>query len=158
MAIIVRIHPLHANGSQRVEVGGRLDTHTYGELDDRLALVLASKPHSLLLDLAQLEYVSSAGVRSIFRARKLLAEQGGKLVIANAQPQVQKVFDIVKKLKPSARGELEITDVNNAYIDLGEMTADKINGFWADAGENIDFYLKSCNMVAQAGGANKDSK
>ena len=61
-----------------------------------------------------------------------------------------KVFDIVKKLKPSARGELEITDVNNAYIDLGEMTADQISGFWADAGENIDFYLKSCNTVAQA--------
>ena len=96
MAISVRIHPLHANGSQRVEIGGRLDTHTYGELDDRLTLVLAAKVQSLLLDLAQLEYISSAGVRSVFRARKLLSERGGKVVIANAQPQVQKVFDIVK--------------------------------------------------------------
>ena len=68
-----------------------------------------------------------------------------------------KVFDIVKTLKPSARNELEITDVNNAYIERGEMTADKVQGFWADAGENIDFYLKSCNMVAQHG-ANKDGK
>jgi glucose-1-phosphate thymidylyltransferase len=67
-----------------------------------------------------------------------------------------KVFDIVKTLKPSARNELEITDVNNAYIERGEMTADKVAGFWADGGENIDFYLKACNMVAQ-GGANKDS-
>ena len=58
-----------------------------------------------------------------------------------------RVFDIVKKLKPSARGELEITDVNNAYIEMGEMTAD-VNGFWADAGENIDFYLKACNSRA----------
>jgi len=66
-----------------------------------------------------------------------------------------KVFDIVRKLKPSLRNELEITDVNNAYIDRGEMTADKLNGWWADAGENIDFYLKSCNTVA-AGGANKE--
>ena len=69
----------------------------------------------------------------------------------------QKVFDIVKTLKPSARNELEITDVNNAYIERGEMTADKVQGFWADAGENIDFYLKSCNMVAE-NGANKDGK
>jgi glucose-1-phosphate thymidylyltransferase len=67
------------------------------------------------------------------------------------------VFDIVRTLKPSARNELEITDVNNAYIERGEMTADKVAGFWADAGENIDFYLKACNMIAQ-NGANKEPK
>ena len=67
-----------------------------------------------------------------------------------------KVFDIVKTLKPSARNELEITDVNNAYIERGEMTADKLDGWWADAGENIDFYLKACNTVAQSG-ANKEA-
>jgi glucose-1-phosphate thymidylyltransferase len=66
-----------------------------------------------------------------------------------------KVFDIVKTLKPSARGELEITDVNNEYIRRGEMTADKLEGWWGDAGENIDFYLKCCNMVAKTG-ANKE--
>jgi len=66
-----------------------------------------------------------------------------------------KVFDIVKTLKPSARNELEITDVNNEYIRRGEMTADQISGWWADAGENIDFYLKACNQVAQSG-ANKE--
>src|SRR5437016_11327258 len=65
------------------------------------------------------------------------------------------VFDIVKKLKPSARNELEITDVNNAYIARGEMTADQVKGSWADAGENIDFYLRSCNTVAEHG-ANKE--
>jgi glucose-1-phosphate thymidylyltransferase len=67
-----------------------------------------------------------------------------------------KVFDIVKTLKPSARNELEITDVNNAYIERGEVTADKLQGWWADAGENIDFYLKACNIVAQSG-ANKET-
>ena len=66
------------------------------------------------------------------------------------------VFEIVRTLKPSARNELEITDVNNAYIQRGEMTADKVNGFWADAGENIDFYLKACNTIAQ-NGANKEA-
>jgi glucose-1-phosphate thymidylyltransferase len=67
------------------------------------------------------------------------------------------VFNICKTLKPSARNELEITDVNNAYIERGEMTADKVPGFWADAGENIDFYLKACNTVAR-GGANKEPR
>jgi glucose-1-phosphate thymidylyltransferase len=65
------------------------------------------------------------------------------------------VFKTVKTLKPSARGELEITDVNNAYIDRGQMTADKVRGFWADGGENIDFYLQASNTVAK-NGANKE--
>ncbi len=63
------------------------------------------------------------------------------------------VFDIVQVLKPSARGELEITDVNNHYISEGKMAFDEVEGWWADAGEDIDFYLESCNRVAR-GGAN----
>ena len=47
--------------------------------------------------------------------------------------------------------------MNNEYIRRGEMTADKVSGWWGDAGENIDFYLKSCNMVAQTG-ANKEPR
>jgi len=65
------------------------------------------------------------------------------------------VFDIVKTLKPSARNELEITDVNNEYIRRGEMTADKITGWWGDAGENIDFYLQACVSVSKTK-ANKE--
>lgn len=44
------------------------------------------------------------------------------------------VFDIIKDLKPSNRGELEITDVNNAYIKEGKMDYDMVKGFWSDAG------------------------
>ena len=44
------------------------------------------------------------------------------------------VFDIIKKLKPSGRGELEITDVNNAYIKQGKMEYSILEGFWTDAG------------------------
>lgn len=44
------------------------------------------------------------------------------------------VFDIVRTLKPSWRGELEITDVNNRYIERGEMTWGKLSGWWTDAG------------------------
>lgn len=43
-------------------------------------------------------------------------------------------FDVIKTLKPSARGELEITDVNNYFIDNGALIATKVNCFWSDAG------------------------
>lgn len=44
------------------------------------------------------------------------------------------VFEIIKTLKPSGRGELEITDVNNNYINKGKMKYQVVNGFWSDAG------------------------
>ncbi len=64
-----------------------------------------------------------------------------------------KVFDIVHTLKPSGRGELEITDVNNAYIEQGTMTADILSGWWTDAG-TFDSLIRAANMV-MADGANK---
>lgn len=51
-----------------------------------------------------------------------------------------KVYDIIKQLKPSARGELEITDVNNKYIELKEMEYDVLEGEWTDAG-TFESYL-----------------
>ncbi len=45
-----------------------------------------------------------------------------------------KIFDIIKTLKPSKRGELEITDVNNAYLDKGELTYNILKGWWTDSG------------------------
>lgn len=63
------------------------------------------------------------------------------------------VFDFIKTLDPSERGELEITDVNNLYIDQGTMTWSQIDGWWTDAG-TFDSLLKASNLVAH-GGANK---
>jgi glucose-1-phosphate thymidylyltransferase len=45
-----------------------------------------------------------------------------------------KVFEIIRTLKPSGRGELEITDVNNAYAAMGQLTYSHLNGWWTDAG------------------------
>ena len=95
MSLSIEIAPVR-NGYQRVALSGRLDTHTHGDLDQQLAPVLASPIRSLVLDLAGLIYISSAGVRSVFKARKALAERGGKVVVVNPQPQIQKVFDVVK--------------------------------------------------------------
>jgi len=59
------------------------------------------------------------------------------------------VFDIVKTLKPSRRGELEITDVNNAYIRQREMTYSILKNFWADSGESIDALLSANLLMAR---------
>ncbi|HDL18181.1 MAG TPA: spore coat protein [Bacteroidetes bacterium] len=58
-----------------------------------------------------------------------------------------KVFDITKMLKPSHRGELEITDVNNAYIRNGEMTFDVLDGWWTDAGTFESLYRANSLMA-----------
>jgi glucose-1-phosphate thymidylyltransferase len=59
----------------------------------------------------------------------------------------QTVWGYIKQLTPSARGELEITDVNNHYIKKGAMMCHKLNGWWADCGENFDGYLDACNKA-----------
>jgi glucose-1-phosphate thymidylyltransferase len=63
------------------------------------------------------------------------------------------VFDVIKTLVPSGRGELEITDVNNHYINRGEMTWNELEGWWTDAG-TFESLLNASNMVAKTG-ANK---
>jgi glucose-1-phosphate thymidylyltransferase len=64
------------------------------------------------------------------------------------------VWDVVAGLEPSARGELEITDVNNWYVEQGEMESDVLEGFWGDAGESIDAYY-AVNDYVRANGANR---
>jgi glucose-1-phosphate thymidylyltransferase len=64
------------------------------------------------------------------------------------------VFDVIPRLKPSGRGELEITDVNNHYLEAGTMEHDVVEGFWGDAGESIDVYYE-VNDFVRANGANK---
>ena len=64
------------------------------------------------------------------------------------------VFDVIRELVPSQRGELEITDVNNAYIRKGVMAYDVIDGYWGDAGESIDAYY-AVNDFVRRHGANK---
>jgi glucose-1-phosphate thymidylyltransferase len=63
------------------------------------------------------------------------------------------VFDIIKSLRPSDRGELEITDVNNVYIERGQLTWEVLDGWWTDAG-TFESLLRASQLVAETG-ANK---
>jgi glucose-1-phosphate thymidylyltransferase len=57
------------------------------------------------------------------------------------------VWDFLKKLSPSERGELEITDINNMYVEQGKMQLVQLIGWWADCGENFDSLLDAGNKV-----------
>ena len=65
----------------------------------------------------------------------------------------QRVFEVIKTLEPSDRGELEITDVNNWYIRDASMTYEVLDGWWTDAG-TFDSMIKAANLIAKSG-ANK---
>ena len=62
------------------------------------------------------------------------------------------VFDVIATLKPSARGELEVTDINNAYIQRDEMEYEIVEGWWLDAGENHEALLRANLIVARQNG------
>jgi glucose-1-phosphate thymidylyltransferase len=61
------------------------------------------------------------------------------------------VFEFLPTLSPSARGELEITDVNNWFVEQGLMEYDVVEGFWGDAGESIDAYYEVNDFVREHG-------
>jgi glucose-1-phosphate thymidylyltransferase len=67
------------------------------------------------------------------------------------------VYDIIRTLKPSGRGEMEITDVNNAYIDRGELTWEELEGWWTDAG-TFESLQRASNLVAETGANNVELK
>ena len=60
-----------------------------------------------------------------------------------------RVFEVIRKLRPSRRGELEITDVNNVYIKRNQMCYDTVDGWWGDAGSSIDGLLKVNNQIRE---------
>jgi anti-anti-sigma factor len=115
MALDIQIAEL-GTGGRRVALRGRLDTETAPLLDGRLEPLLeAPEVTGLVFDLAGLEYISSAGIRSFVKARKALEGRGGGVTVAYLQPAVRKVFDIVRAL-PSADIFTNAAELD-AYLD-----------------------------------------
>ena len=81
--------------TRTVYLEGRLNNDTVRLLDDELNRIAGSNATLVVFDLAGLDYVSSVGLRSIFGLQKVVKARGGKAVLANPQPQVKKVFEIV---------------------------------------------------------------
>lgn len=99
MALTVRIErEIKTGASARVHLAGRLDNATAPQLEEDLAPLLAGPTRVLAFDLADLEFITSAGLRVLLAARKLLAARGGSVAFVNLQPQIQRVAEIVKAL------------------------------------------------------------
>ena len=82
--------------SRMVHLIGRLDNDTVGVLDAELKQITQQQVDVVVFELEHLEYISSAGLRSIFAVQKLMASRDGRIVLMNAQPPVRKVFEIVQ--------------------------------------------------------------
>jgi anti-anti-sigma factor len=81
-----------------ISLVGSLDTSTAPELEKQLAPVLAGGVKDIVFDLAQLKFISSAGLRVFSATRKTLKERGGQASFIHMQPQIQEVFEIIKSL------------------------------------------------------------
>jgi anti-sigma B factor antagonist len=94
---------------------GKIDITTYAVLEKKIDDILESYPKNLTFDMHEVNYISSAGIRVILKAHKAMKQRGWKVNLLNLQPQVKKVFEIIKALPKeqifSNVGELD------AYLD-----------------------------------------
>ena len=86
------------NDRCQIQLNGRLDTHTSPQLEVALAKLAPNEFPLQILDMQNLNYISSAGLRCIFKAKKEVVAGGGRLLLVNILPQVRKVLDIIKAL------------------------------------------------------------
>ena len=105
-----------AQGIYVVQPAGSLNSNTYSILDKEVDTILAELPTLLVLDLEHLEYMSSAGLRVILKARKALTQTNARLVFMKLQPQIRKVFDIVNAF-PSMQIFQNIEELDD-YLDV----------------------------------------
>ena len=111
-------------GATRVILIGSLDTATAPDLERQLGPVLAGNVHDLVFDLAELKFVTSAGLRVFSNARKAMKTRGGQAVFINMQPQIQEVFEIIKSLPGVA--------IFETVAELDEYLAMRQNAHKAD--------------------------
>ncbi len=114
MPMDIDVYPA-VNGNQYLKVSGRLDSHTYEALAERLGPLLAEQPRALVLDLAHLDYISSAGIRCILQARQALAPSHGHVLVLHPQAQIRKVLDLARAVPLDAI--FNTTEALDAYLD-----------------------------------------
>jgi len=115
----------------------------------------------VLCEMTDLDHLKSLGVAQlngdgrIARIVEKPAAPPSKLAVTGIYFYDHRVWEVLRTLEPSSRGELEITDVNNWYVEKGLMECDVLEGFWGDAGESVTAYYNVNDMV-RAKGANRD--
>ena len=104
-----------ALGAHVVSLTGEINGQTYPVMEDKMDQLLEEKPTLIVLDMAEVTYLSSAGIRVILKTKKGLAAHQGKMVFMNLQPQIKKVFEIINAL-PSMRVFKNINEMDE-YLD-----------------------------------------
>lgn len=99
-------------GAVTINLTGSLDTATAPELERQLAPVLAGPVKDIVFDLAQLKFISSAGLRVFSSTRKVLKERGGQASFVHMQPQIKEVFEIIRSL-PGVEIFVDIAELDN---------------------------------------------
>ena len=89
-------------GLVEVALDGRLDTETSEQLEARLNDLLKTEPRAVRFNMESLAYVSSMGIRVLFKTFKTLRQKKAMFLMSNLQPQIQKVFDIAEALPPES--------------------------------------------------------
>ena len=100
---------------------GSIDSDTYRFLEDRADLILESSPSEIVFDMTSVDYISSAGIRVILKVGKALKKNEGKIILVHLQPQVKKVFDIIKAL-PTMTVFTSIEELDD-YLDKMQRKA-----------------------------------
>ena len=83
---------------KRISMTGNLDSNTAPQLQEAIDKEIDESVQAFVLNFRDLEFLSSAGLRVIFKAKKLMDGRNGKFLLVNLQPQIKKVFDIIKAL------------------------------------------------------------
>ena len=111
-------------GFVTIRPAGSLDSNTYTDLQDHVAAITKNKPGVLVLDLKDLSYISSAGVRVVIAAQKTMKAARGGFAIVNLQPQIRKVFEIIMAL-PSPNVFESVADLDRYLTGIQKKVLGK---------------------------------
>lgn len=115
MALTIHVQKRELGGYQ-VRPEGRLDAITHVAFEEKINELLKEEPIVMLLDMTDLSYVSSAGLRVIYKTWKKVGDYKGKFLMVNLQPQIKTVMEIIKAL-PSEQVFTSIEEVDE-YLDI----------------------------------------
>lgn len=112
------------------------------------------QPRGARVLLKAVEHPERFGVASIRRGRvvKIVEKPkrpAGRYAVTGCYMYDNRVFEVIRGLKPSARNELEITDVNNAYVQRGELEYDILKGRWQDCGSSFESYYRAARLARE---------
>jgi len=102
---------------------GSIDANTYYVLDEKMDEILKQQPDVIIFDMEFADYISSTGIRVLLKTKKALKATDGRMVFMNLQPQIQKVFDILKAI-PTLKVFASIEELDS-YLDVMQKAAQK---------------------------------